>query len=135
MKRWCIFLLSILGGALLAVPEATSFEVSMPTPRLTAAVTFLCVAVLLSLLQGYWQRKSRSTDAMMRGVGFLVGAALCFGVIRQQATLLVWSALWAVPGSFFGAWFSRFLFERVEILEPKANFTRVAPEGESSCAL
>jgi hypothetical protein len=136
MKRISFFL-SVVCGALLVLPEATRFEVSMPTPRLMAAASFAGTSLVLSLLLTALSRSSRPEEAFIRGFSFILGSIFCFSVVRQQATLMVWSALWSMPGSLLGEAFGRLFLVNTPIVtavekDPQGALCR---EQETSCSL
>lgn len=107
-------------GILLSWAGAHQWNVAMPAERLAEAVTFFTVSISLTVLLKSRNLSGTGEDAV-RTITSLFGAALCFSLVRGEAILLVYSALWFIPGAFLGATLSGILSKRRIRMKSRIN--------------
>lgn len=110
-------------GVMVSWSGAHGWNVVLTTGRLAEALTFFVVSAFLSVLMKSLNHSNFAED-VIRAFAFLLGAAFCFSLVRQEANLLVYSSLWAVAGTFLGAAISKVLFKprRTDSIVANARF-------------
>ena len=111
-------------GFAVAWPNATQWDLIANDQRFQSIGLFLSGGLLLSLFSVAISKRVWPLGDAARALGFLLGAALCFSLVRQQATLLVWNSLWGVSGTFFGAALGKILLSRVKVKVTAAKSER-----------
>jgi len=92
----------------------------MPDQRLGAVGLFFGTSAVLSLGFLALTRRSSPIGDAVRALCLMLGAALCFSIVRQEVTLLVYAALWAPPGTFLGTALGKLFWERPPFRSRKA---------------
>lgn len=114
---------SIVGlgvGFSLSYPSSQQWDLVMPDQRLGTIALFFGVGAILSLGFLALARRSSPVGDIVRAACLMLGAALCFSIVRQEVTLLVYAALWAPPGTFLGTALGKLFWERPVVSQSQA---------------
>jgi len=117
-------------GFALSYPSSQQWDLVMPDQRLGAVALFFVTSAVLSLGFLALTRRSSPVGDAIRTLCLMLGAALCFSIVRQEVTLLVYAALWAPPGTFLGTALGKMFWERPAVSQLEA----AVPQEVEACS-
>jgi len=125
-----VSLFSFFVGFVVTWSGAHQWDVVMPYQRLGEDVLFFVMSAALSLGFLALTRRSSPVGDAIRALCLMLGAALCFSIVRQEVTLLVYAALWAPPGTFLGTALGKLFWERPAVSQSES----VTPQEVEACS-
>lgn len=123
-------LVGLVSGFAVAHPGAEQWNVMMPYQHFGPIALFFGVSAVLSLAFLALTRRASPVGDFVRAACLMLGAALCFSIVRQEVTLLVYAALWGPPGTFLGTALGKLFWER-PVVSPSEN---VVPQEVEACS-
>ncbi|PQV62512.1 hypothetical protein B1R32_13125 [Abditibacterium utsteinense] len=117
--------ISFVTGLFVAWPIAHQWASVLPWQRFNNIGLFFGISAVLSVVSLKVLGRVFASYDSIRAICLMLGAALCFSLVRQEVTLLVWPALWALPGTFLGSALGKFWVKR-----PTVSVTEAVPTRE-----